>query len=161
MTQNRSLVLWGLVALVLIGAGAVSFVHLHGGGHGHNHGSKTYALKLNAGQKWQSDAPLRLGMERIRRLVEQVPEAASAVEVQAFVEGLNGQIDYLMENCKLAPEADETLHAILATFFDGAALLQGGDQVRAAAILKRALDTYADHFEHPGWRQMLKSSQPK
>lgn len=152
MTQNRSPVLWGLVTLVLIGAGAVSLMHLHGGSHGHNHDSKTYALKLNAGQKWQSDASLRLGMERIRRLVEKLPQAASAVEGQAFVEGLNGQIDYLTENCKLAPEADETLHAILAKFFDGAALLQSGDQVRAAAILKRALATYADHFEHPGWR---------
>lgn len=138
--------------LALLGTGA--FLHLHGSHElGHRDHADTAHLKLNVGKKWETDAPLRLGMERIRTLAAGMKTSSSAVERQAFAGGIREQVDFLVTNCKLAPEADETLHVLIADMLEGADIVsKAGDADRGVAAVRKALETYPNYFDHPSWR---------
>lgn len=137
------------LALVLLAGGGFVFHHLHG--HGHSHGAGA-GLQLNAGQKWQTDQPLREGMERIRGLVIAASPAGSASDMEALANGIQQQVDYLIANCKLPPAADETLHVMIADLLDGADLVtKKNDPPGGIAIMRKALETYPKYFDHAGW----------
>ncbi|WBT38031.1 hypothetical protein [Hyphomicrobium sp. DMF-1] len=139
-----------IIALALVAGGGLAFYHLHGNGHSHEAGDE---LQLNAGQKWDTDQPLRVGMERIRELVSAARPDGSATEMQALASGIQQQVDYLTTNCKLSPAADENLHVMIADFLEGADLLtQKNDPQRGIAVMRKALDTYPKYFNHAGWR---------
>ena len=112
MTMRMKLI---IIALALLVGGGLAFYHLHGHGHGAEGG-----LQLNAGQKWQTDQPLREGMERIRGLVIVASPTGSASDMEALANGIQQQVDYLIANCKLAPAADEALHVMIADLLEGA-----------------------------------------
>lgn len=140
--------------LALLGTGA--FLHLHGSHElGHRDHAGTAHLKLNEGKKWDTDAPLRLGMERIRALVAGMKTSSSAVERQAVADGIRVQVDFLVKNCKLAPQADESLHVLIADMLEGADIvLNTGDADRGVAAVRKALETYPNYFDHPNWRAL-------
>lgn len=138
-----------VIALALLAGGGLAFYHLHGNGHSHEAGAR---LQLDAGQKWDTDQPLRVGMERIRELVSAARPDGSATEMQALAIGIQEQVDYLTANCKLPLAADETLHVMIADLLEGADLVtQRNDPQRGIAAMRKALDTYPKYFDHAGW----------
>jgi len=131
----------------------------------HEHGHKAGEAKpgLNAGKKWQTDEPLRRGMENIRGALaadqktihasKQTPEQYDALATR-----VNAEVATIVKNCKLDKQADEQLHRVLADVLAGAETMQGkaqGEPRREGAErLAKALDAYGRLFEHPGWKRV-------
>lgn len=129
--------------------------------HSHD-GSETGAeLVLDNGAKWATDEPLRRGMADMRNeMATALPQihrgdftSAQYAELAAKVDG---HIEYLVENCKLSPEADEQLHVVLVDIMDGAEAMKGADDQKQGAVkIIQALDVYPDYFDHPDWHPLV------
>jgi hypothetical protein len=128
--------------------------------HGHDHGS-TPAPKPAAGRKWASDAPLREGMTRIRTMV--APELArgskmSAEESAALAARIEGEVGKIVANCKLPPQADAALHAILSELMAGTGAMAGktpgADRAHGLVQVAAAVNDYGRSFQHPGFRPL-------
>ncbi|MEO8443729.1 MAG: DUF3365 domain-containing protein [Gammaproteobacteria bacterium] len=115
-------------------------------------------LELNNGDKWATDAPLRSGMEKIRDLIA-TPQAVmaaggsvSASQARLVAGGVRQQVEYLMQNCKLEPQADAALHVLIARLLEGAEQLQSSPASGGGlARIRSALDGYSQYFDHVGW----------
>lgn len=127
----------------------------------HNHGAQTPALKLNAGSKWQTDAPLREGMLKIRASVEPKLPAIhggrfTTAQYEAMGKVVDEQLAYIVGNCKLAPEADAVLHNVIAELSGGAEVVAGkqpvDDRSKGVVHIVNALNSYGQYFDHPGWK---------
>jgi len=124
--------------------------------HGHE-SAEPPALRLNDGQRWATDAPLRAGMSRIRQAFEQALPAFRAGTAghgayAALAEELDSQLRFLFANCRLPPDADAQLHVLLAQVADAASALgEAGEAAPGMHALHRALKMYGDYFRHPGW----------
>jgi hypothetical protein len=121
------------------------------------------ALKLDAGKKWRTDEPLRNAMSDIRDSVAAESHALRAGTMNAATyEALARKIDArtadIVVNCKLAPDADAQLHVVLAQLMQGSVAMKGQDPSLArrtgADRIVGALEAYARHFEHPGWKSL-------
>ena len=131
---------------------------------GHDHGSAdTHKLQLNAGKKWETDAPLRQAMTAIRQSATQIlPSAhagkAKAADYDAFGNTVSTQVAFMVENCKLPPQADAQLHIIVADLMAGAEAAQGkhGDAKRASGVVKvaQASNAYGKYFDHGDWKSI-------
>ena len=114
-------------------------------------------MTLNDGQKWPSDAALREGMTEIRATLRaslgQIHGGNfSAAEYAALADRVESQVDGLVRNCRLPPEADAQLHLVIADILDGAEMMrEGNGHVEGAIKLMRTLHAYGNHFDHPGW----------
>ncbi len=121
------------------------------------HAAATLALSLNNGAKWQGDASMIQGMAGIRAVIERNKEAIhqntlAAADYKPLAAEVQGQVDYLVQNCKLSPEADAQLHVVLGQVLEGMAEMDGGADPRAGAIrIVEALNVYGNYFDHPGW----------
>jgi hypothetical protein len=149
-----------VAAALATSAGALTTSAMAATDHAHEHAA-TDALKLNAGQKWASDEPLRQSMTKIRALVDAKLPAVhrgklDAKQYNVLGDEIEAQIGNIVQNCKLDPDADAALHVILAGMIEGNDALRGKDaQVkRSAGVVKvvHALDQYGKYFEHPGWK---------
>lgn len=127
----------------------------------HDRGHDAPALELNAGAKWQTDAPLRQGMSKIRVAVEQTLPAVHAgnlptARYRALGETVDRQIAYIVKNCKLAPEADAVLHNVIAGLTEGSDVVSGrkvaDDRSAGVVQLVKTLDSYGTYFDHAGWK---------
>lgn len=131
---------------------------------GHDHGSAVpQELTLNQGRKWSTDAPLRKGMDNIRGLVAPKLKAAHAGTLQpAQYRDLAGRIEqevaFIVQNCKLAPEADAQLHLVIADIGAGVDAMNGKAAGTEAADglmhVAQAVNQYRTHFDHPGFRAL-------
>ena len=126
--------------------GASVLVEHHWSGHDDHaqhtgHGTMT----LNNGQRWATDEALRTGMQRIHAAVQQNnPDLAKTTRQQ---------VDYLITNCKLEPDADATLHGIIALLLAGADVLEKEPANTAGMeTIRHALQQYPQYFDHPGWQ---------
>jgi len=128
----------------------------------HQHEAGAHPLQLDNGKKWTTDVPLRQGMDAIRDAVAADHQAIhtnkeTAAQYKALAGKVDGQIAYMVKNCKLAPEADAQLHLILADIIAGSALMKGTDQAKrreGAVKVVGALETYPQYFDHPAWRAL-------
>jgi len=128
----------------------------------HDHGkSAPHKLELNAGKKWGTDDALRKAMSGIQTSVAQTLPAAhagkaSAADYDAFGKDVTAQVTYMVENCKLDPQADAQLHIIVADLMAGVEAAQGkhGEKKRASGVVKvaQAANAYGKHFDHAGWK---------
>ncbi|MBP6508537.1 MAG: hypothetical protein KA257_13315, partial [Opitutaceae bacterium] len=131
--RRRALII-GLVIIALIIAGYALRSHFqHGHGHepAHDHGAA--ALALNDGQRWATDEPLRLGMQRIRDAVAlQLPAgnlpALPPAQAKALAHTVEENVTYLIQNCRLEPAADANLHVIINDLMAGTSLLTADGQ---------------------------------
>ncbi|WP_205341726.1 hypothetical protein [Denitrificimonas caeni] len=112
-------------------------------------------LQLNAGQKWQTDAPLREAMGKIGHSVNTALDdihnnQLDAAGYQALAEQVHQQVAYMVENCQLEPQADAQLHIVIARLIDSAEVMQKRsdlqDKRKGAVQLVGALDSYATYF---------------
>ncbi len=147
-----------LAATALLSAGAQPALAQH---HHHAHEETAPApLTLNNGQKWATDDSLRLGMSHIRdALTAELPAIhagkATAKQYRTLAQKTNKQIEFMVQNCKLNPEADAMLHVLLAEIIAGADAMQMkniSDARNGAVKIVLALDNYATYFDHPGWQ---------
>lgn len=128
----------------------------------HEHEGGAHTLKPDNGKKWGTDAPLRQGMSVIRDAVAADhrsihSDMETPAQYNALATKIDGQIAYMVKNCKLAPEADAQLHVVLAEIIAGSELMKGADQAKrneGATKIVRALGTYPQYFDHPGWRAL-------
>ena len=110
----------------------------------HDHGkSSPHKLELNAGKKWGTDDALRQAMSTIHPSVSQIlPKAhsgkAKAADYEAFSKDVTAQVAYIVENCKLDPQADAQLHIIVADIMSGVEAAEGKEGEK--------------HFDHAGWK---------
>lgn len=155
MVINKSLAATVVALGLAVGlSGAVSAAAPHGyDGH-------AMELRLNNGEKWQTDEALRTGMSRIRAAFDAALPLIhtgqySAIEFSALADRIQEQVDYLVSNCKLPEEADIQLHLALAQVLDGINVMreEGGQEQGAVAIVQ-ALNAYGDHFDHPEWKPL-------
>lgn len=128
--------------------------------HSHGEPGTSIELVLNNGAKWEADDPLRRGMAEMRNdMAAALPRIHGGeftpTEYAELAAKIDGHIQYLVENCKLAPEADEQLHVVLVEIMDGAAAMKGAaDQSQGAVKITQALDVYPEYFDHPGWQPL-------
>ena len=132
--------------------------------HANAHGAEApvHEITLDHGRKWATDAPLRDGMTQIREALEQNHEAlrkGALGEAQYAQLGatLEKNVASIVANCKLSPEADANLHAVIAD------LANAADAMRSASAMNRtegaqkaigAVNLYGRYFDHPGWKPL-------
>jgi len=129
--------------------------------HGHDgQGAPAMELRLNNGQKWQTDEVLRVGMSEIRDVMHASLPAIhsgqySAADLSTLGDWVQERVDVVVANCKLTEEADVQLHVALTQILDGIDTMkeEGGQELGAAAIVQ-VLNAYSDHFDHPGWKPL-------
>ena len=129
----------------------------------HQHSAGTHELTLDAGKKWATDPPLRKGMAAVRNAVAADMKAIhTGKQNDAGYEALAGkveaQVSYIVENCKLKPEADAQLHVLIGEMMQGLDIMRGKDaqapRRQGAERIVGTLDTYPKLFDHPGWRAL-------
>lgn len=119
----------------------------------HQHPSTAVAPAVQ-GERWETDAPLRAGMENIRVAVDALehhehghmgPDPAVALATR-----IEQQIAYLVANCKLEPRADAALHVIIAELGASAQALKANPADRSAIPpMRHALQSYSLQFNDP------------
>lgn len=126
--------------------------------HDHAQAEGTHALQLNAGERWASDAPLRKAMgtlnESMRQALPAIHENTLAdAQYVHLTEQVREEVAYMIENCKLAAEADAQLHLIIGKLLAGADSMAGQPSVRrdGAVTMLGALHDYASYFADPGF----------
>ena len=150
--------------LLLAAALTLPVAALAAGPSAHDHGTgEPQKVELNAGKKWQIDAPLRQGMGAMRKAVNHMlPLAhagkAQAADYDAFGAEISKQVTYIVENCKLEPAADAQLHGLIAEIGAGVDALNGksADTRPVDGLLKvtHAVNQYPHYFDHPGFRAL-------
>ncbi len=124
----------------------------------HGHQAAKLALTMNAGAKWQGDGNMIKGMDGIRgAIVSRLPAIHNRTlpvdDYRALATEVQSQVDFMVANCKLAPEVDEQFHLVLEEVLEGISQLQAGPDHRAGAVrIVTALNAYGNHFEHPNWQ---------
>ena len=145
---------WALAGLGLAVSMSLTALLVMAEDHEH-HDLDSMQLELNAGQKWETDAPLRQAMREIGQAVNSSLEAIhnnklDATGYEAIAEEVNQQVAYMVENCELEPAADAQLHIVIARLMDGAQSIEKNNEVeekrKGAEKLVGALDSYADYF---------------
>jgi len=133
--------------------------------HEHEHAGGASAplvakLELRAGKPWPTDASLRSGMAAIRAAFDaDHPAIHAGRESDAQYEALAGRIERevnsIVANCKLPPDADAQLHYVVGDLLQGVALMKGSDPEKSrhdgAARVHGALRAYGKYFDDPGW----------
>ena len=129
----------------------------HEAHHDHHHDKHAAELSLDHGKKWQTDAPLRQGMQRIRdAALQAVPafhqDRFSQTDAAKLAAHIRAQVDYLVEHCKLEPRADASLHALIGELLLGADTLEREPlSMQGLPGIIQTLRVYPDYFDHPGW----------
>jgi hypothetical protein len=150
-----------IAALACLALPALALAEDARAGHEHATGAAAIAgLKLDGERKWATDAPLREGMASIRRAFDADHPAIHAgtetdAQYAALADRIEGSVNGIVANCRLAPEADANLHLVVADLLHGAQLMRGGDAGRTrhdgAALVHGALDAYGRYFDDPDW----------
>lgn len=154
--------IWTLLAAAGLALG-LSAGSLAADAHKHEHGAAPAKLELNNGKKWATDAPLRKGMENIRKLMEaslhDIHEGKlSAAKYGALAKKVDAEVGGIVANCKLDPQADAQLHLVIAGIGEGVEAMEGKAkkvkrQTGAVKVID-ALEKYGAHFEHAGWQPL-------
>ncbi|MHA3904206.1 hypothetical protein ACTPOE_11810 [Castellaniella sp. WN] len=155
---SRLLLALGLALPLALATGPLRAAETHDHGH-----ASPATPTLDHGQKWAADVPLRQAMGNLRQAVARaLPDAHagtfSDASYDALGEQANRELAYIVENCKLEPQADAVLHVILADVVEGAGIAGGqqAGQPRAAGVVRlaEALNRYGAYFDHPGWQDI-------
>ena len=161
-TKPRRPLMVGTIVIVLVVIGYLGW-NLLRESHGHTHDHDDHsagALALNAGEKWATDEPLRLGMQRIRDAVISAlagPEQHKLNQEQAksLADTVQKNVTYLIQNCKLEPAADANLHVLITELMQGAAMVSSNPPSHeGVAKLVHALSAYPKYFDHPNWQPL-------
>jgi hypothetical protein len=106
------------------------------------------------GKLWPTDEALRLGMSRIQGAVEQAaagPQPLSRESAAKLAGVIEENVAYLIENCRLAPEPDAALHALIGRMMTAAHQLKDAPSSSEPALTQLAgvLRDYRGTFDPP------------
>jgi len=146
MNKRQAIIIVGVLVLT-VGGSIAAWTHLHASHEADAHETHgNAAMALNAGRRWDTDEPLRTGMQRIR-------DAALQQQGVALAATTKEQVDYLIANCKLDPQADAALHGIISQLLTGADMLsKTPESPEGVEKIRHALHQYPDYFNHPDWQ---------
>lgn len=154
MKTNKAFAVWTVIACFLGSGAHTVWAQERGHDHSEHHAAEVRQLKLNHGRKWETEANLRLGMERIRDALA-ADGNISAQQYLALAQNVNKQISFMTQNCRLDEQTDAMLHLILADLAAGAdAIFASSDEhsmYHGAERISNALKDYQAYFNHPGW----------
>jgi len=154
----KSRILPAIVLLSLCSIGptlAADAAHNHGQTHGAN---QVATLQLNAGKKWETDAPLRKAMGEIRNAMDGSLKAIhddrlSPKGYAALAKKVEAAVADMVANCKLGTAADDQLHIVIADLLAGADQMKGKrERLDGAVRVIEALGNYAKYFDDPGFK---------
>lgn len=132
----------------------------------HEHANHAAAPDLPAGQLWATDVPLRSAMTRIRSAVEQSWSAYERGSLQAesaaaLAAAVEADVRYMVENCKLEPEPDAALHALIGRLLSAAGVVRADPgSPDGVPQLAAVLHDYGVTFDHPGWTDAVAPATP-
>lgn len=132
-------------------------LHAHSGEDAHAHGlAHGHGEEAVPAVRWASDEPLRTGMRRLRAATEALSHAAhghlDAAQVKGIAAELEGAVQDMFAQCRLAPEPDAALHPLLARVLDASATLaEGSFDAGAHDALLAVLARYPLLFDDEGW----------
>jgi hypothetical protein len=161
MFSNKQFTKLLTAAAVFLCLGASPAFAAEPGGHSHDHAAAPARLSLDAGRKWATDEPLRKAMTKVRNAMDQSLQPIhqgkfSAARYAALAKTINGEVSYMVSNCKLEPKADAQLHLIVAELLAGAEAMEGKSKniKRQDGALKilGALENYGGYFDDPTWK---------
>lgn len=139
-----------IACLVLALAATPAFAHRH-----------LPAVAIDApAPRHATDATLREAMDGVRNAVEAFAHARHGhmgpAQVRALADHLDSQVARVFRDCRLAPDADASLHTLLLTILaaDRAMRETPGDFGPVDAM-NRAIADYARLFDDPGARAAL------
>ena len=127
--------------------------------HDHDHAGHAAHSHASAGadaQRWETDAPLRKGMGEVRAALADLrhlemghmPPAMAGERAAVVVSAVEG----MFAECKLPPDADAALHAILIPLLEAAKRLgRDHSDVGAVAAMREAVADYPQRFDDPQW----------
>lgn len=122
---------------------------------GESNAARAPQAMLQQGGKWSTDAPLREGMEGIRTGVAELraKDRFSIADYRRLGDTVDARVAAIVRDCKLAPEADASLHAVIAELSAAAGEMRAPwpQPARGLNRAKEALDNYQRNFEHPGF----------
>lgn len=127
----------------------------------HDHAMHAGAPVQAPATRWTTDAPLREGMGRVRIALAELRhhEMGHMTEGQARERAvtIEDAIRSMFANCRLAPEPDAALHAILVPLLAAAQRLDRDPADKAAvAAMREAVAPYAQQFDDPQWPEAAK-----
>lgn len=149
-----------LTALTVLSLAAASPLLAASDAHDHGHGSASAALQLNAGKKWETDAPLRTAMGEIRQSMASSLRSIhenkmSTKAYDGLAKKIEGAVGNIVATCKLPPAADAQLHIIVGALLAGAEQMAGkvkhAKRVDGAVKVIGALDSYGRYFDDTGF----------
>ena len=163
--MNATKGIWKLLAAagLALGLAAGGSLAADAHRHEHDHGAAPARLELNNGKKWETDAPLRKGMESIRGSMDAAlhdihENKLSAAKYGELAKKVNGEVNGIVASCKLDPKADAQLHLVIADILEGVEAMEGKAKKvkRQAGAVKviGALEKYGAYFDHPGWQPL-------
>ena len=121
------------------------------------HGTAVQELRLDQGERWPTDQPLRQGMSDIRAaMVAAFPRIHmgqfTSAQYGALAAKIQDRVDHVVGNCRLPEEADAQLHIVLVDIVEGTeAMRSGPDRLGGAMRIIQAIEAYGLHFDHPDW----------
>ena len=99
---------------------------------------------------WTPDAPLVEGMSRVRTALGGLDAQPDEATVVARADDVDAAVKYMFENCKLAPEPDIALHAVLARLMAGSKVLRANPADTAPVHdMHAAVQDYERLFDDP------------
>lgn len=99
---------------------------------------------------WTPDAPLVEGMSRVRSAIADLHAQPDQATVVARAADIDSAIQYMFANCKLDPEPDIALHAVLARLIAGTQALHANPADTAPVVdMHAALANYEQLFDDP------------
>ena len=129
--------------------------------HNHNPSQESAKQVLKPGEKWQTDAPLRQGMDNIRQVMTASQQSIEkgllgAQDYHRLAEAVNKNVTAIVQNCKLSKEADTAFHNIvLADLTGGTELMLKSPKIQMQRVgalgVLQSLRNYGKYFQHPGW----------
>lgn len=160
MKRNSPGALRAILLTAMLGLAAASQAATQHEDHA-AHGQGAVTLQLNAGKKWETDAPLRQSMEKIRQTMEAAlhdihENRLAAAGYGKLAQQVEHEVGAIVSNCKLEPKADAQLHLIVADLLAGAEQMAGKVKKtkRQSGTVKviGALDNYAKYFDDASFR---------
>lgn len=123
---------------------------------GHEAHAATAAEADAPAVRWQPDAPLSRGMQRVRAATAALEHGEhghlDAVQVQNIAAELRAAVDEMFANCRLEPEPDAALHPLLARVLGASRALSEGEFDQSALDeLRAVLARYPALFDDAAW----------
>ncbi|MGV8943352.1 DnrO protein [Thermomonas sp.] len=121
------------------------------------HSTRVSGLPAPPATPWPSDAPLREGMRRMHHAVVALGHAEhghlDVTQTVAATEQVQQAANFMIANCKLAPEPDAALHGLLVGLLNGATKIKADpNDTTPVAGMREAIALYPRMFEDAGWQ---------